>query len=270
MEYLPNLSSETHSISFHAGSSHFCLSSACSELLVKLELLFDRTAETSETTIVQNLDAPLPNMQEPLSMLAARNAGAVVDWVISNAFQSLAGSLWLDGSALVGRSNRKCLLVGPSHSGKSTLSLALTLRGIGKIISEDISFVNGDAELVPFIVPVSLRPNSIKLLQQTCNFDGEVVFDEWFYDASLFHRSAVRLPFDTVVLMNAVEDNRSEKLAAGTVDGAAVTKFLFSHSNALRLQDGVDRLNAAFNNAECISLSGGTLDERLELMATML
>ena len=180
--------------------------------------------------------------------------------------------LWLQASCLVNETGRKILIAGQSGSGKSTLALGLALRNSWRFVSEGYLTLDLHSNLLaPFLAPISLDDRSIAELRALdLTLPGSFFSPEW-------RKSRMWSPicewselteheanFDVAIILG--KSDQPDLRVSQISPEEFVCKSL-SISNALRLQGSSERLLSALTSATCLSLLGGGLLERIEILS---
>jgi HprK-related kinase A len=121
---------------------------------------------------------------EPLPI---HHALPLTEWALNWCIGSHAHQYLVVHAAVVARDDRAVVLPAPPGSGKSTLCAALIHRG-WRLLSDELALISlADGTLSPLVRPVSLKNQSIDLLQA---FAPEAVFSERSVDT---HKGTVAL-----------------------------------------------------------------------------
>lgn len=116
------------------------------ELLNKLLPNYDSSMHANNyiNTAIEtiDLDGPLPIRGLDQSLFAKDNPEIALIGLLDRCLADHAGYLWIDASALLTPQGALVLLSGPSHSGKTTLTLSMALAHNWKILAEDIVLID--------------------------------------------------------------------------------------------------------------------------------
>lgn len=104
--------------------------------------------------------------QAPFLPMAAEHAHALFEWGLNWAIGSSMHQYLVLHSAVVEKNGKGVMLAATSGSGKSTLAAELVMRG-WRLFSDELALIDGpEPTLIPFPRPVSLKNQSIELIQR--------------------------------------------------------------------------------------------------------
>jgi len=251
-------------LDINAGPLNIRLTSSDSELLAKLSQLFS-PGSNGEKPILIDLDCPLKTGQS-LSQIAKTDPKALLVSILTEVYQKFQGCLWLDASCLI-KNGKSILIAGPSHSGKTTLSLAASVSQEFTIISEDITFISiAPNQIQALTLPLSLRPGTIERVEKVSGTNlPNPVFGEWVYLPELYFAGKELIEsLHTVIVLEPLVLPNEKALTVVPITAAECIKKLLPLSNALRLNDGITGLNLILRGVRTFSMDGGALQERLQ------
>jgi HprK-related kinase A len=175
-------------------------------------------------------------------------------------------------SGAVARGNAGVLLPGPSGSGKSSLSLALTQKGYS-YFSDEIGVVEPDTgALLPFPKPVSIKNISIFPDLAQCPHlwlgpdDPEASGVSYLHPEDLVDSSMGRQAAIKHIIFPTYHAGQSSRLVP--LDSGAALKELITNSINLPAlgNRGFHRLASLARQARCFALESGDLAESVELI----
>jgi HprK-related kinase A len=103
--------------------------------------------------------------QRPFNPLAADQGFPLLEWGLNWCVYSGCHQFLVLHAAVVERGGRALILPAPSGSGKSTLCAALALSG-WRLLSDELALIDAQGRVVPMPRPVSVKNQSIAVLQQ--------------------------------------------------------------------------------------------------------
>lgn len=212
-----------------------------------------------------DLDEKLNSMAQRPFELINSNFASAIDWLLANALQAQRDLLWLDAAALIAPNGRTFVLTGPSQSGKSTLALAMAEMRQWRIISEDITFYDEDAQkLVTFRAPISLREGGLQELAKLGARPRDLIGGQWYWNPSLFADESVPAdPFAIITLEPFLNRPAEPVLVTNEISISDAIRALLPISNVLRLPNGSSRIARLLESASLFNLKGGTLANRI-------
>jgi HprK-related kinase A len=103
--------------------------------------------------------------QFPFEPLPSTHAYPQLEWAMNWCISTQAHQYLILHAATVERNGKAVIMPAPSGSGKSTLCAALIHRG-WRLISDELALISlVDQTVVPLVRPVSLKNNSISIIQ---------------------------------------------------------------------------------------------------------
>jgi HprK-related kinase A len=100
----------------------------------------------------------------PFLPMEVGHAHALFEWGLNWTIGSYAHNFLILHSAVVELNGCGLLLAAVSGSGKSTLAAELSLQG-WRLLSDELALIDGDLRLIPCARPVSLKNQSIEVIQ---------------------------------------------------------------------------------------------------------
>ncbi len=184
-----------------------------------------------------------------------------IEAVIARAFRFHDNTLYVEGCVFVTPQNKKVLLMGLSHAGKTTLTAAVAIGLKWKIVTEDIVFIDSRTHnIISFVRPLSLRPGARQLILEAGATLPPLEEDRWLIDHQLFVNQAVASEFDYCVLLTRDQTNTSDFSAVPTTK---LLRTILPMSNALHIDNGPDLLNLCLEHSQCFIMQNGTVKDRL-------
>lgn len=252
------------------GKCLYQLTSTDLELLKLLSKLLPKynspTVNLPVTSI--NLDGPLSIRGLNATLWANEDPSVALISILDRALADHAGLLWIDASAVLSTKGQLVLISGPSHSGKTTLTLTMSLAHGWKIVSEDIVLIDLETnQIIPFARPLSLRQDTRDKIKQATGIDpGPLTFDSWTFNNDNYCLETKPAAFDLSIDLDVTASDSTIQLERKEVPAAAFIRRIITHSNVLRLTNGTDKLVTCFESGACQILTAGTLKERVAAM----
>ncbi|MBX9770910.1 MAG: hypothetical protein K2X29_06045 [Candidatus Obscuribacterales bacterium] len=255
------------------GSRFYRLQSRNEDLLNLLHKLLPRYDAHEQDQPIKDpetidLDGPLAIRGLDEHLFAEEDPTIALVYLLDRALAEHAGYLWIDASALLTPQGKLVLISGPSHSGKTTLTLAAALAHNWKILAEDIVLIDLETGmLAPFARPLSLRPDTAEKIRNATGMDpGCFILDGWLTAQEWYSLKPVPAKFDIGIDLAVTQKDSTTSLNTATASSGEFIRNLITHSNALRYDEGVNRLSQAFKSAGLYLLSEGTPSERIETL----
>ncbi|HEV8718174.1 MAG TPA: hypothetical protein VGX03_35830 [Candidatus Binatia bacterium] len=138
--------------------------------------------KSSDAAFERELTKLLPRPRSTPDTIHEIRTGSDLRVLISDILGRHAGCLWIDAACLLSPHGQKVLIAGHSGAGKSTTTaLALALRYGWKVLAEDVTLIDLQADaVIVFAAPFSLKAGTVKLLQESIAMvPAPVVFGEW-------------------------------------------------------------------------------------------
>lgn len=180
--------------------------------------------------------------------------------------------VWIEGVCLITPTGKKVLIAGMSQSGKSTTAVALALRDGWKILCENYCIIDyASNQILKFLSPAALDSNALTLLKNIGVVPTGIIPLEWRKDrvwAPLEDTvSELRIDpvFDFAFLMD--RDAQSQQNFSHTqLSASEFGRKILALSNLLKIQGSYDALTQSLRQSSCHCLSGGELEERLQII----
>lgn len=136
---------------------------------------------------------------EPFAPLPQRQAFPLLEWAMNWCVSTQAHQYLLLHAAVIERAGCAVLMPAPPGSGKSTLCAALISRG-WRLLSDELALVSlQDASITPVGRPVSLKNESIALIQK---FAPEAVFNRITADTAKGAVTHMKVPTEQLLRIN--------------------------------------------------------------------
>lgn len=237
---------------FQLGLFHFRLASTEA---YRLELL-ETTFKSAQSTVNQTIDIDdCFNLIPPVHPIEA---------AIARAFRFHDSLLYVEGCVFTTSQNKRILLMGLSHAGKTTLTAALAVFLSWKIVTEDMVFIDSQLNsIISFVRPLSLRPGARQLISDAGVILPPLQDDRWLINHDLFFDRSVTCQFDYSVLLTRDQANIVDFSA---VSKMKLLKMMLPMSNALHKAEGLELLNLCVEQSQCFILRNGTVKERLDFL----
>lgn len=255
------------------GSHVYKLKSENSDLLAVLDKLLPAYKNHENTQEeVFDLDGPLAIRGLDKSLFAKDDPLIALVSLLDRALADHAGYLWIDASTMLTPQGQLVLIAGPSHSGKTTLTLAMALAHAWKILAEDITLIDLQTGLlVPFARPLSLRPDTTEKIKQATGLDaGSFILEGWLSNKDWYSLQPVQADFHLAIDLAVTDKSSSESLKIKQVPIGEFSRNLITHSNALRYDNGVKILSESFDHARLYLLSEGSPKDRIKSILELL
>lgn len=212
-----------------------------------------------------DLDGPIPIRGLDEALFAKGDPEIALIGLLDRCLADHSGYLWIDASALLTPQGSLVLISGPSHSGKTTLTLSMALAHKWKILAEDIVLIDLKTRfLAPFARPLSLRSDTASKIQKATGLDvGSFVLAGWLTNSQWYSLKPVPANFDLAIDLSVTDKDATTSLKINNVENGEFLRSLITHSNALRYDNGVQVLSDAFANATLNMLSGGSPTDRI-------
>lgn len=195
-----------------------------------------------------------------------------LEWRITSGILDQLGHFIQMHSAGLVRGKRALLLVGPSGSGKSSLALALLLRG-WKCLSDEIILIDPKSGLVmPFPRSFHIHEDTLEMMSGI-RMAGGVYFDnagKRRLDPGLFLGEWVAGPAlpEWIVFPEYNPGGQGGLVRVGHTE--AVTRLISQSINLVDHADrGLDVLTGLAGRIGCLKLSAGGLNEAVSLLTEL-
>lgn len=207
----------------------------------------------------------------PFKPMPLQHASATLEWGLNWCVSTHCHRFIIIHAAAVERSGRVAVLPAPPGSGKSTLCAALVQRG-WRLLSDELTLIDpASSTLVPLARPVSLKNQSIEIIQQ---FAPQAVFGPVTRDTVKGSVAHMRPPQDSVLASNrparlgwvvfpryqADRSLQAQPMPRGTAFMELIDNAFNYH---LHGQAGFDCLAGMMEQASCLRLEYAHLDEAI-------
>jgi hypothetical protein len=263
------------------GKCRFRVESEQSELIEAIEALFseDRQPVNGSVAVADQLEEEVfverlvdlvdgEGMKEPVDGLECHSP---VIALVNRLYGRHGDCIWLDAASLLSPTGRLVLLAGPSHSGKTTLSLGLALSKYWSILSEDITLIDPQLKVVYSCpTPSKLRAGTAERLAEVCPTSVDKFPESaWFFDESMYAAESLPAKFELALYLDAIGENDSNELLIEKITPAELLKRVLPISNLLKLTGRADLFYETVETASCLRISGGKLGERIDLLESI-
>ncbi|MBA6412718.1 HprK-related kinase A [Parahaliea sp. F7430] len=216
--------------------------------------------------------------QSPFAAIPKAQAYAFLEWGMNWCVSVTLHEYLKLHAAVVAKNGVAVVLPGLPGAGKSTLSAALALRGWRLLSDEHAMLEPGSNKLVPLPRPVSLKNDSIELIQA---FEPSAIMgpvSEDTHKGSVAHLKAdlasdshdlARLPARFLVFPRY---QAGAKLRLSPKGRAESFMFAAHHSFNYSLlgESGFDSMSRFIDNLECFDLHYGSIDQAHSAMESLL
>ena len=195
-----------------------------------------------------------------------------IGYILDTALKFHEHLLWLEGATLIDRNGRLIMLCGGTHSGKTTLALALHLLFGWKVVSEDLTLIDPENnQIVPFPRPLSLREGTVERIAAAVGTvpGGKHMQAEWYFDPGMYDIRRFALPPHVVVFLKPLDAENLGSFKTDAVSSSIVLKELLPLSNLVRKPDGMQSIHSAMEAGTCYVMEGGQLTDRLAWFKTI-
>lgn len=209
----------------------------------------------------------------PFKPLPADQAYPLLEWGLNWCISTQFHRYLVIHGAVLENNDRALILPAPPGSGKSTLCAALALRG-WRLLSDELTLINpGTMEIVPMCRPVSLKNESIEIIQQ---FEKSVVMGPRAHDTTKGTVAHMKAP--TTATQRAVEAALPAWLVFPKYEAGAATQltehprgsaFIKIAENAFNYSmlgvRGFETVSQLIDRCDCYDFSYSDLGEAIGL-----
>jgi hypothetical protein len=215
---------------------------------------------------VIDLNAPADLGDGKVVDLRRESPSLVLSFIMNTALRYHEQFFWMEAATLIDQAERLTMLCGGTHSGKTTMALALHLLLGMKVVSEDLTIIDpADNEILSFARPLSLREGSFERIHTATNIfpDKQYMHGEWYFESSMYDYRHRPLQPRLIVFLKPLINAHAGPFEVCEMDPAALLKQLLPLSNLIRRSGDLDALHKAIEGAQCFSMQGGELSERV-------
>lgn len=244
--------------SFQWGNFHWrFVTSGASHQLAEVIEVFQFCVSDDESVAAHTVD---------ITRHADEHSYPDVERIFKSVFEDFSKShtamVYLHGSVLENSAGELVLLAGLSFAGKTTTSAAAVASGKFKVYAEDLTYFSDDGLPVPLPFPLRLRTGAPLLINEAVGC-GLAASDLWLCAPKFYTQNKTPRAIKQAVLL-LPGDAQNAELAV--ISAQAFIRPLLPLTNAIRLDNGIETLNRALSGADCISVKGGTVAQRLALL----
>lgn len=210
--------------------------------------------------------------QRPFKPLGRSQAFAMFEWGLNWSVVAHDNTALYIHGAVVERNNKAIILPAPPGSGKSTLCAALIQEG-WRLLSDEMAIISlSDDEVRPFVRPVSLKNESIGLIQARY---PEAVFSDIAHDTHKGDVAHLKAPTQSIARMNQPAEIFAFIQPAYQPSPGELALSSFSQSEAFMLlaensfnysvlaDDGFERMGELVSRFPCRRIAYHRLDEAI-------
>jgi len=225
------------------------------------------------------LSIQMPSSSEPLvfdldaveARIIANEQATVFHTLITQAYRHHLGHIYMDGCVFVTPDKKLVLLVGVSHSGKTTMTFA-AVRQLGwKILAEDRVIINPtNNHIVRFVHPLSIREGTQELIEEATGLPPlELYLNRWLADTNMFYSDADidQAKFSVSILLEGGGPNIPFRVTNASM--GEFLRALLPMSNALHVDEGPECLASFIEQSKYHVVTAGTVGQRLEAFETL-
>jgi HprK-related kinase A len=213
----------------------------------------------------------------PFKPLPLDQALPMLEWGLNWCVSSHANRYLIIHAAVIEKDGFAAILPAPPGSGKSTLCAALVNRG-WRLLSDELTLVRvGDGKIIPLPRPVSLKNQSIDIIQQ---YAPDAIFSRKVSDTVKGTVALMRAPADSVA--RATETAQIAWVIFPKYQPGAHTRleeqsqsrtFMRVADNAFNYSllgvKGFETLSGLIDAALCYDFTYSVLDEAVETFANL-
>ncbi len=185
--------------------------------------------------------------------------------------------VWIEGSCLISPNEHTILVAGRAQSGKSTTSMALKLGHGWRVLAENLCMIDyQNNQLLKFLSPISFDDQCLKILERSVGVQPEPTLALEFRKNRVWSPlndeigDAVQSPrFDLAVWLDR-PDGCADEFQFAELGAGEFGRKTLTISNLLRISGAAESFNQSLASARCITLVGGELEQRLQLITTAL
>lgn len=193
-----------------------------------------------------------------------------IEWIIiDTALEKMEGYYQIHGGAVV-KNDRGLILPAAPGSGKTTLSVALTMNGF-KCLSDDVVLIDADSlKLNPFSRNIFITEEK-KAVFDRYGIGLPLRKSEWMEYGGwdfIFHPEAIQTTVDFIIFpkYNPAQKTELRRISKGK----AIFEIIKESFNIHKFRDrGVDIVHRLVKNAECFQLTVNDMNEAVEIISDL-
>lgn len=244
--------------SFQWGNFHWrFVSSGASRPLAQVIETYQFCASDQDSVTTVSID---------ITPYADENSFPDIESIFKNVSEVFSKSqkdvVYLHGSVLENSASELVLLAGLSFAGKTTTAAAAVASGKFKIYGEDLTYFSASGLPLPLPFPLRLREGANSLINEAVGSSLSADY-YWFCDPKFYTQNKTPRTIQQAVLLEPGDAHTAEVTA---ISAQSFLRPLLRLTNAIRLENGVETLNKALSQADCLSVKGGTVGQRLALL----
>ncbi|CAN5675549.1 hypothetical protein BH10CYA1_BH10CYA1_55240 [soil metagenome] len=250
---------------FELKSANTELSNCIGSLLEKYNIDVDKNPLS-----LIDIDLPLEIVAGWDEVVSEASGLEIVRLIVRRALNHHHDYLWFDAATLVSPHGKVVLIVGASHSGKSTAATALAFGCSWKILAEDVSLVDPKTRTIKtFASPISLRTGSLERIQRATGvLPGPVIASEWVPINDHLNKEIVDFKVDLAIELAVTDPRADQPMSVTRVSAQTFIHTLLPLCNAIHLDNGIELLDDGLKYSTCFRISGGSLSQRLEFITS--
>jgi HprK-related kinase A len=214
---------------------------------------------------------------KPFTPLAANQAFAMMEWGLNWCVSNHCHQFIIIHAAVIARDGHAVVLPAPPGSGKSTLCAGLVCRG-WRLLSDELCLIDArTGELVPLPRPVSLKNQSIEVIQR---FQPDAVFSRVTHDTIKGSVAHMRAPRESVeraherarfswLILPKYSKGAALKAEAMTPGKALISIADNSFNYQLHGSAGFEQLANVIAGAQAMRFEYSELNEAVEFFAAL-
>lgn len=244
-----NVAQETTNV-YRLGDIEFGVTNASQDLKAALQQLFE----------------PSDSLQHEVSLLEeSTDIRAVVNSLLSR----YCDCIWIDAASLICPGGKRFIISGNSGTGKSTTALALVYGNGWKLLSEDITLIDHNRDkIISFPSPFSLKAGTAERVKSACGVSpGPLIHNEWVRVPNDLIAASTDAGFDTVI--HFAKNRERLPLSCTPISEVEYVRLILECSNLIHMDEAPDLMVKYTKGAARYLLNGGTLDERLEFIQSL-
>jgi hypothetical protein len=261
---------------FALGRFVFQLRSADRQFLDAVSRMLPRTESANKPdTAAQiiDLDAPFVSADLKTVDLIGQGPAIAIGCIMDKALRFHEEDVWFDAALIENDEGQLVVLAGASHSGKTTLALAMNMAAGWKLVSEDMILIDAGArKVIPFARPLGLRAGTVERIRAATNRTPETrhLLDCWYFDPEAYDLKPPRDAIAAALVLAPLNADEPGDLTLTKISvGECIRKFL-PMSNLIHRPEALDVLDALLADARCFVVQGGDLKSRVEWLSKVI